>query len=120
MRGQQPWRTNRARVLRNKQTSAEQKLWSRIRNRQLAGMKFSRQTPIGDYFADFVCRKHNIIVEVDGATHGTHLEVAQDAERERYLLSLGYHVFRVTNQDIFENLDGVIEGLLRFAQPIDD
>ena len=56
MRSQQPWRTNRSRVLRSQPISAEVKLWARLRNRQLGGLKFVRQAPVGRYFADFLPR----------------------------------------------------------------
>jgi len=69
MRGAQPWRTNRARVLRSRATSAEDRMWSALRNRRLNGLKFVRQCSIGPYFVDFVCRERKIIVEIDGATH---------------------------------------------------
>jgi very-short-patch-repair endonuclease len=70
MRGEQPWRTSRARALRSQPISAEAKLWAKLRNRQLGGFKFVRQAPIGPYFADFLCRERKVIVEVDGGTHG--------------------------------------------------
>ena len=71
MRGEQPWRTNRSRVLRSRPISAEKKLWSRLRNRQLGGHKFVRQMPIEPCFIDFVCRERKVIVEGDGSLDGT-------------------------------------------------
>ncbi len=78
MRGPQPWRTNRSRVLRSQPISAEAKLWSRLRNRHLAGLKFVRQAPVEPYFVDFLCREHMVVVEVDG---GTHRPVAEAPKR---------------------------------------
>jgi very-short-patch-repair endonuclease len=115
MRTAQPWRTNRARVLRDTSTSAEDKLWDALRNRQLGGFKFIRQVAIGNYFADFVCRELKLVVEVDGATHGTAAEVAYDETRTHFLEADGYHIFRAHNGEVFENLDGVLETLLHFA-----
>ena len=115
MRTAQPWRTNRARVLRDASTSAEDKIWDALRNRQLGGLKFALQVAIGTYFADFVCRELKLIVEVDGATHSTAAEVAYDATRTRFLEANGYHVFRAHNAEVFENLDGVLETLLEVA-----
>ena len=79
MRGPQPSRTNRARVLRSHSTSAEDRIWSALRNRRLNGLKFVRQYSIGPYFVDFVCRERMIIVEIDGATHSTEQELLYDA-----------------------------------------
>ena len=64
MRRAQPWKTNRARVLRVHETSAEAKLWSALRGRRLDGLKFVRQAPIAPYFVDFLCRERRVIVEV--------------------------------------------------------
>ena len=115
MRGPQPWLTNRARVLRSRPTSAEGRLWSALRNRRLAGLKFVRQHSIGPYFADFVCRERMIVVEIDGATHSTDTELADDAQREDYLRAQGYRIFRIANGDVYANLNGVCEALLAFA-----
>ena len=113
-RGPAPWRVNRARTLRDgiNSSSAEDRLWSEIRAKRLAGFKFVRQLPIGPYFADFACRKEKLIVEVDGGTHASAEEREADAVRVGMLGSLGYRVFRVHNTDIYENLDGVLDTLL--------
>jgi very-short-patch-repair endonuclease len=117
MRHSQPWRTNRSRVLRANETSAEAKLWAELRNRQLGDLKFARQAPVGDYFVDFLCRERNVVVEIDGGTHSTHAELARDAVRSDELSSRGYRVFRVSNADVFEHLDEVLAALLAFAAP---
>ena len=117
MRHSQPWRTNRSRVLRANDTSAEAKLWAELRNRQLGDLKFVRQAPVGDYFVDFLCRERKVVVELDGGTHSTDAELARDAMRSEELSSQGYRVFRVSNADVFEHLDDVLAALLTFAAP---
>ena len=114
--GHSPWRTNRARSLRSTSTAAEDRLWSHLRNRQSAGLKFVRQAPTGPYFVDFLCRKVKVIVEVDGGTHSTAAEIARDAAREAYLQAQGYRIFRVHNAEISENIDGVLETLRAFIE----
>jgi len=99
----------RARKLRAKQTNAEAVLWKALRNRQLARWKFRRQHPVDRYVVDFVTIDGKLIVEVDGATHSTKEELDRDAERARILTSLGFHIVRLTNIDVYENLDGVQE-----------
>ena len=116
MRRAQPWKTNRARALRANGTSAEEKLWGELRNRQLAGLKFVRQTPVGPYFADFLCRERKLIVEIDGGTHSADAEIAADAAREVALRNLGYRIFRAWNGEVFDNIDGVIEALLAVVE----
>ena len=114
MRGPQPWRTNRARVLRSARARAEARIWAKLRNRQLGGYKFVRQAPIGPHYVDFACREQRVVVEIDGATHGDDAQLKADAEREQALAKLGYRVFRATNHDVYTNLDGVLDTLLAF------
>jgi len=112
LRGLRITETRRARGLRQSQTPAEARLWSKLRNGGLAGFKFVRQEPIGPYFADFLCRERALIVEVDGATHSTDEELAHDARRSRFLEEKGYTVLRVLNTEVMNELDGVLEAIL--------
>ena len=75
-----------------------------------------RQAPIVPYFVDFLCRERNLIVEIDGATHGTCDELATDQSREALLKELGFRIFRASNTDIYANLDGVLEALLCYVE----
>jgi len=102
--------TAKARELRVNQTSAEERLWSILRAKQLGGYKFRRQHAIGQYIADFVCLSARLVIEVDGATHGDERKAA-DAKRTAFIEELGYKVIRVGNTEIFENLDGVWEDI---------
>jgi very-short-patch-repair endonuclease len=107
----------RARALRASQTSAEAKLWQALRNRRLARRKFRRQHPIDRYIVDFVTLDGKLIVEVDGVTHDKPSECARDKGRSDVLESCGFHIVRVSNTDVYDNLEGVlemIEGTLRF------
>jgi very-short-patch-repair endonuclease len=88
-------------------TKAEVILWVNLRKRSLSGARFRRQHPVGPYIADFACIGSKLIIEVDGATHSTPDELAYDAQRTKYLESEGWTVIRVTNTDIYENIDGV-------------
>ena len=116
MRSARPWRTNRARALRANDTSAEAKLWIALRARRLGGFKFVRQAPIGPYFVDFVCRERKFIVEIDGATHGADHEIAADTVREAELKRQGFHIVRLRNEEIFDNLAGVLDTLLALLE----
>jgi very-short-patch-repair endonuclease len=107
----------RARKLRARQTSAEARLWRMLRNRRLERWKFRRQHPIDRYIVDFVTLDGKLIVEVDGATHGEADEVVRDVERTRVLEALGFHIVRVNNSDVYENLDGVLEMIWNTLRP---
>ena len=102
----------RARALRKHDTEAERRLWECLRATRLNGFKFVRQLPIGPYFADFVCRSHKLIVEVDGTTHGEVHEVIHDSRRTAFLQSHGWQAMRVWNIDVFKNLDEVCDSIL--------
>ena len=105
---------NRAIALRHNPTSPEKLLWSILRARQLDGLKFRRQHPIEPYIVDFYCADERLVVELDGQSHNETAE--QDRKRSEYLAKLGLTVFRVTNDDVLTNLDGVAAGVFRVVQ----
>jgi very-short-patch-repair endonuclease len=99
----------RARSLRASQTSAEARLWQALRDRRLARWKFRRQHPIDRYVVDFVTLAGKLIVEVDGMTHSEPAEVERDKARSAILEACGFLVVRVSNTDVYDNLEGVLE-----------
>ena len=60
---------DRAKLMRNKPTEAEKKLWNILRQGKLIEYRFLRQKIIGNYIADFYCSKQKLIIEVDGGGH---------------------------------------------------
>jgi very-short-patch-repair endonuclease len=108
MRGPDRHHLPRARELRRSSTLAEARLWEQLRAKRLGGVKFVRQHPIGPYFADFACRSRMIVIEVDGATHGTDAERAHDRKRTAFLQQLGYRVLRFGNDEVLNGMDGVL------------
>ena len=99
-----PRDTQRARELRNQATPAERQLWRYLARGQL-GAKFSRQMPVGPYFADFLCRELMLVVELDGFSHEMRQEA--DAVRTRVIEAAGYRVLRFTNAEVLGNVEGV-------------
>ena len=83
---------DRARQLRRQQTDVETKLWFRLRGRQICGVKFRRQHPIGPYIVDFCCPDRGLVVELDGGQHAEH--TSSDQARTRFLEAEGYRVVR--------------------------
>jgi very-short-patch-repair endonuclease len=98
-------RVPRARALRRDATEAEKKLWQHLRQPPFKQNQFRRQATIGPYFADFASHHAKIVVEVDG---GQHAGNASDEVRTRYLEALGYRVLRFWNNEVFENIAGVL------------
>lgn len=104
---------SRPRQLRKNPTDAEQKLWWRLRQRQIDGCKFRRQHPIGGYIVDFACVERGLIIEADG---GQHAENPNDLLRTQRLEALGWRVLRFWNNDILGNADGVVAVILQALQ----
>jgi very-short-patch-repair endonuclease len=96
-----------ARKLRSNPTDAETRLWSRLRHKQIDGHRFRRQVPPGPYVADFVCLDARLVVEVDGGQHAE--RAAQDTSRTAWLEAQGFRVLRFWNNDVLQNLDGVLQ-----------
>jgi len=95
------------RALRNAPTDMESRLWQRLRQRQIENCKFRRQHPFGDYILDFVCLERKVVVELDGGQHAKTSEY--DGKRSHYLEQAGYVVLRFWNNEVLENLEGVLE-----------
>jgi very-short-patch-repair endonuclease len=98
---------NTARRLRLNQTEVEKRLWYRLRNRQINDAKFRRQASVGRYIVDFACFELHLLIELDGGQHASFTE--QDRQRTEWLTSQGYSILRFWNNDVIENMDGVLE-----------
>ena len=91
--------------MRRNPTPSERVLWRALRAKAIDGLKFRRQEIIGRYIVDLYCSAAKLVVEVDGATHA---ESATDPTRDAWLATQGIQVFRVWNNDVLSNLDGVL------------
>jgi adenine-specific DNA-methyltransferase len=101
----------RRRLLRKEQTEAERRLWNAINNRQLSGVKFRRQFSVGHYILDFYCAEKKLCIELDGGQHASAGEY--DQARSEYLAGNGIRVVRFWNNDVLQNLEGVVQELSR-------
>jgi very-short-patch-repair endonuclease len=101
-------RISRARQLRRSMTNAERKLWWYLRRLPNPDAHFRRQATIGPYYADFACHYHRLVIEVDGGGHGDEQQVVADAKRTELLNSRGYRVLRFWNNEVFNQIDGVM------------
>ena len=102
--------TESARELRNNPTDAERRLSQKLKRRQISGVKFRRQQPIGPYIVDFVCFERRVVVEVDGSQHSEQLHY--DEQRTRWLEAQGYRVLRFWNNDVLANTEVVAQAVL--------
>jgi very-short-patch-repair endonuclease len=99
----------RARELRQRSTDSERRLWHWLRDRQIDGVKFRRQVPIGVYVVDFVAADRRLVVEIDGGQHADQQEY--DRRRTAWLEAQGYQVIRFWSNEVLSNTEGVIEAI---------
>ncbi len=100
-----------ARRLRAAMTDAEHRLWFRLRRKQLFGVQFYRQKPIGKYIVDFYALAVALVIGVDG---GQHLEASQARRGERrtaYLEAQSLRVLRFTDREVLQQLDAVVDAV---------
>ena len=95
-------------------TEAEKYLWYMLRSKNLSGLKFRRQQPIGSFIVDFVCLKKKLVIEVDGGQHDADKEL--DSERDKWLTGEGYKVLRFWNNEVMENREAVLEKIVKFCK----
>ena len=107
----------RARDMRGRLTDAEGLLWWRLRELNRNGWHFRRQAPFRGYYLDFAEHSASIVVELDGSQHGEDEQREHDAVRDEVVTREGHRVLRFFNHEVFENLDGVLETIIRVATP---
>jgi very-short-patch-repair endonuclease len=100
-----------SRDLRKNMTDCEQKLWQKIRRKQILGIQFYQQKPIGPYILDFYAHSHKIAIELDGAQHYLPEQIEKDLSRDAYLASLEIIVLRFDNLSVLENCDAVLQNI---------
>ncbi len=98
-----------SRQLRKEMTEAEQKLWAHLRRKQILGIQFYRQKPLGPYIVDFYAPAAKLVVEVDGSQHHEPEYLKKDAERDLFLAGHGLLVLRYDNRQVLQETGAVIE-----------
>ncbi len=104
-----------ARTLRTNMTDSEQRLWSRLRRRQM-GVQFYRQKPIGNFIVDFYAPAAGLVVEVDGSQHLEREQAEHDECRTVYLETRGLRVLRFDNREVLKSLDAVAQQISTAVQ----
>jgi 5-methyltetrahydrofolate--homocysteine methyltransferase len=105
--------TEAAKELRRRQTEAEKRLWFKLRDNQVCGLKFRRQETIGNYIVDFVNFENKLVIEIDGSPHQKIETKRNDRQRTEWLKSEGFRVVRFWNSTVTNNLDGVVKKIIR-------
>jgi very-short-patch-repair endonuclease len=101
------------RQLRKNMTESENRLWSKIRGRQILDVQFYRQKPIGDYIVDFYAPVVKLVVEVDGSQHLDAESAAKDRIRDEFMRELGLKVLRFNSMEMLEQTESVLETIYR-------
>ena len=111
VRGQRvdPAKVKRAKELRREMTEEERMLWQYLRDNRLLGMHFRRQQVIDGFIVDFYCHAAGLVIEVDGEIHQEQVEY--DQRRDRVLSARGLRVLRIPNEDIRQDMAGVLQRL---------
>lgn len=102
---------NLAKTLRKRPTEAEKLLWKHLKLKQMKGLKFRRQQPIDNYIVDFVCLEKRIVIELDGGHHAEQTEM--DTKRDLYLKKQGFVILRFWNNDVYQNIEGVLDIIIQ-------
>ncbi len=103
----------KCRYLRKNQTNAERKLWSLLRNRQLAKVKFRRQFPVDRYILDFYSPEYKLGIEADGGQHYSDKGKVKDELRTGKLARHGIQILRFSDLDVLNNIEGVYAVILK-------
>jgi len=101
----------RARNLRREMTDAERLLWLRLRRKQIGGVQFYRQKPIGNYIVDFYAPRAKIVIEVDGSQHHEPHAVEADIERDQFLSRLNLNILRFNNLQVLLETESVLDAI---------
>ena len=99
---------NKARYLRKNLTDSESVLWSRLRNKQLMGIQFYRQRPVGNYIVDFYAPKVKLVLEIDGFQHMRDDQLQKDRNRDNYLIDLGLKILRFNSNEVLKETDAIV------------
>ena len=96
--------------MRGQPTDAENLLWQRLKTKQLRGWKFRRQEPVAGHVTDFLCYEARLVIELDGGQHAS--QSAADEKRTVALAAEGFRVVRFWNNEVLENIEGVLETIV--------
>ena len=105
----------KAKVLRTNMTDAELRLWEKLRNNQILGLRFRAQHPIDIFIADFYCHVLKLVIEIDGGVHDDEEQTVYDKGRTAELNNLGIEVIRFSNLEVVNDVDFVVEKIREYC-----
>jgi very-short-patch-repair endonuclease len=90
-------------------TISERTLWSRLRGKQVGGIQFYRQKPIGSYIVDFYGPRDKLVIEIDGSQHLKKQAAEKDRVRDDFMENAGLKVLRFNSREVLVDTDAVVE-----------
>jgi len=105
-----------ARTLRANLTDSEHRLWYLLRRKQMLGIQFFRQRPIGNYIVDFYAPTVKLVIEIDGSQHFEETHRLRDEQRDEFLNHQNIKVLRFNSSETLTNSQGVYEAILKVAE----
>jgi len=105
-----------SRNLRSNQTDSEQKLWSRLRRKQIHGVQFYRQKALGNYIVDFYASVAELVVELDGSQHLDPDHAEKDKLRDEYLRGRGLLVLRFDSRQALVQTEAIVQEIARIVE----
>ena len=97
--------------MRRDMSFPEKLLRGQLKARQLDGIKFRRQVPVGPFITDFLCDEHHLVIELDGVSHDRTAQY--DLRRTEFLQTHGYRVIRYEHDEVLEDLHAVLRDIAR-------
>ncbi len=104
------------RILRHNMPPAEVLLWSKLRSKQIGGMKFRRQYSVGPFVVDFYCVASRLAIELDGESHEGEAAADYDAVRQQWIETFDIRFLRFSNAQVYTNLESVLETIARTVE----
>lgn len=105
-------------LLRQNMPKAEMIIWAKLKSKQIEGCKFRRQYSVGQFVIDFYCPEVKLAIEIDGDSHFQEGATQYDEERQTFIESAGIRFMRFTNDDVYTNLNGVLELITKKIQEL--
>jgi very-short-patch-repair endonuclease len=106
--------------LRRNMTKTEFMFWQKLKGKQLKGVKFRSQYGVGQFVVDFYCTELKLAIEIDGDSHFQDGAQEYDWERQAFIESLGIQFLRFTNDEVYGNLEGVLERIIQKIEELWD
>ncbi len=106
------------RLLRRDSTFSEDLIWRRVRNSQIAGVRFRRQYSIDSFVLDFYAPQIRLAIELDGASHEFENAKSRDDWRQKIIEGYNIRFIRFTDTQVTNRVDDVLGEIERVVREL--